>query len=772
MPVSPTQPRQGWRRKTVLRFLNPARQPRIGAPFKCFGLSGIRADLWKLGLLVVCLLGGVTNLRADENSQPAESVLRRLLPYLYSQISLHIAPSSDGRDYFRLSGERGHITVEGNNNSALLYGVNWYLKYVAHLQISTNGSNLRCNGPLPTPQQVILKESPYRYRYALNQNVDGYTSPYWDGPRWQREIDLLALSGINALLIERGTDTVLYETFREFGYSDKEIRQWITQPAHQNWQLMGNLCCFDEPISRALLKRRADSARQIIAELRALGITPVLPGYYGIVPSSFQQKHPAAHVIAQGDWNGFARPSWLDPRDPLFARVAATFYKKQRELFGNTTIYDMEMFQEGGAAGTVPIGEASQRVQAALEAAHPDAYWMLLGWQANPPAQLLQQVDRKRLLIVDIEQGRNPDNHRDQRFQGAAYLFGGLWDFGGRTTMGANLYDYAVRLPTLAGTASKPAGTAVFPEGMDNSPYVFDLFTEMAWHSEPIDLSAWTAQYATRRYGVDDPHAQRAWQILLSTAYGNRADGVSEHGERDAAQESLFDAQPSLTATRVSNWAPDIIRYQPEAFEEALVELLCVSPSARATETYHYDLVDVARQVMANRSRLLLPEINAAYRSRNERRFTELSDQWLHWMQLQNELLSTNQSFLLGPWLDRVRAWASSPGERALLDYDARSILTTWGDRTASEAGLHDYSNKDWAGLTSDLYEKRWSLYFANLRTALKTGNDPKPIDWFALSDAWNHEHQAYPTQPHGDSYASALRIARELHLFEAHPAK
>ena len=197
--------------------------------------------------------------------------------------------------------------------------MNWYLKYVAHLQISTNGSNLRCNGPLPVPAEVILRESPYRYRYALNQNVDGYTTPYWDWPRWQREIDLLALSGINTLLIERGTDAVLYETFREFGYSDQEVRQWITQPAHQNWQLMGNLCCFDEPISRALLKRRADSARQIIARLRALGITPVLPGYYGIVPASFQQKHPEAHVIAQGDWNGFARPGWLDPRDPLFA---------------------------------------------------------------------------------------------------------------------------------------------------------------------------------------------------------------------------------------------------------------------------------------------------------------------------------------------------------------------------------------------------------------------------------------------------------------------
>jgi alpha-N-acetylglucosaminidase len=721
-------------------------------------------------LLIVCLLGGgFARLNATSVSaagiQPAEAALKRLLPGLYPQITLRLTGQRDGGDCFRISGKRGHIIVEGNNKSALLFGVNWYLKYVAHLQISSNGNNLNYKGLLPAPHEVILQRSPYRYRYALNQNVDGYTTPYWDWARWEREIDLLALSGVNTMLVERGTDAVLYETFHEFGYSDREIRRWITQPAHQNWQLMDNLCCFDEPISRALLKKRADSARQIIARLRALGITPVLPGYYGIVPSNFTQKHPGVRVTAQGNWNGFARPGWLDPRDPIFAKVAAAFYQKQRELFGDTTIYDMEMFQEGGSSGTVPIGEASLEVQAALQRAHPDAYWMTLGWQANPPAQLLQHINRQRLLIVDIEQDRTPDNDRDQRFKGAAYLFGGLWNFGGRNTMGANIYDYAVRLPALAATASKPAGIAIFPEGMDNNPFVFDLFTEMAWHAQPVNLSDWTAKYATRRYGVTDLHTQRAWQILLETAYSNRADGITDHGERDAAQESLFNAQPSLTATRVSTWAPDSIRYRPEVFEGALVEMLQATPCLRSSETYRYDLVDIARQVLANRSRLLLPQINAAYRSRDERTFSTLTHQWLHLMELQNALLSTNAAFMLGPWLDPVPRWASSEDELKRLEYDARSVLTTWGDRTASEAGLHDYGNRDWAGLTSDVYLKRWTLYFADLATSLKTGTDPKPIDWFGLSDAWNRERKTYPTQPRGDSYASALGIARQLHL-------
>jgi alpha-N-acetylglucosaminidase len=702
-------------------------------------------------------------------SEPPQAVLQRLLPGLSQQITLSVAPRSDGRDSFRIFGDKGRVKVEGSSASATLFGVNWYLKYVAHLQISPNGSQLAVHGKLPLPTEVIEKETPYPYRYALNQNNDGYTTPYWTWPRWQHEIDVLAVSGINAMLVERGTDMVLYQTFRDFGYSDEEIRHWITQPAHQNWQLMGNMCCFNEPISSALLEKRTQSAKQIIARLRELGITPVLPGYYGMVPADFAKKHPGAHVVPQGDWNGFTRPAWLDPRDPLFAKVAASFYRHQRELFGDSKIYDMEIFQEGGSSGDVPVKDAARQIHLALEAAHPNAMWMLLAWQANPPPQLLEGVDRKHLLIIDIEQARIPRESREKDFQDAPFLFGGLWEFGGRTTMGANLYDYAVRLPKMGKSAGNLAGTAVFPEGIDNNPMAFDLFTEMAWMSEPVDLASWTAGYVARRYGADDPHAQRAWQILLSTAYAGRADGVLNHGERDAAQESLFNAQPSLDAVRASTWSPDLIRYTPADFEKALAELLRVSPALRKEETYQYDLVDVARQVLANRSRSLLPEIKTAYDSKDEASFGRLTRSWLHLMQLQNDLLATNSFFMVGPWLQYVAAWPSTAEERSRLDYDARSILTTWGDRNASEAGLHDYGNKDWAGLTADYYEQRWRLYFTSLDHALKTNSQPQTIDWFAVGETWNRGREQYPLIPQGDSYAVASQIAKELQLPSEH---
>ncbi|HEV2285914.1 MAG TPA: alpha-N-acetylglucosaminidase [Steroidobacteraceae bacterium] len=697
------------------------------------------------------------------DTRPVAAALARLLPKQAAQFELRTLDSPGGHERLRISGIEGHVRIEGSTPSALFFGANWYLKYVARRHFSESGDQTGAGSALPAPAAPIEIETPYRWRYALNENVDGYTAPYWDFAHWQREIDFLALSGINAMLIERGTDTVLYRTFRDFGYTDAEIRAWITEPAHQNWQLMGNLCCFDGPISRELLAKRAASARRIIARLRALGITPVLPGFYGIVPQDFARRFPGAHVIAQGEWAGFTRPDWLDPRDPLFARLAAAFYRHQRELFGDTAVYDMEVFQEGGDPGDVPVAPAAHAVEAALRAAHPGALWMMLAWQGNPRPDLLAGVDRSKLLVIDIDHDRVPRNDRARDFESAPFLFGGIWEFGGRTTLGANLGNITTRLQRLARTNANMAGTAVFTEGTGTNPFALDLFTEMAWREAPVDVGAWARQYAQRRYGTDDPHAAAAWQVLTRTAYDIRIDDVVFNSERDAAQESLFDAQPSLTANKASNWSPEGMRYDAAAFRRALPELLAAAPR---TAGGAHDLVDVARQTLANESRVLLPQIKAAYDAKDRARFGALTARWLRLMDLEDELLSTDRSFLVGTWLKQVGLWASSPEERARLEYDARSLLTTWGDRKASEqAMLHDYGNRDWAGLTRDYYRARWERYFRSLDEELRTGGAAAPIDWFAMGEAWNRGREHYSDRPRGDPYAAARRVAAELGL-------
>jgi len=105
----------------------------------------------------------------------------------------------------------------------------------------------------------------------------------------------------------------------------------------------------------------------------------------------------------------------------------------------------------------------------------------MMAWQTNPRQELIDAVDRAHILIADIEQGRIPRETRETDFKGARWLFGGLWEFGGRTTMGAALFDYSQRMPRAATRPnSHLTGTALFTEGLDTNPIAFDLYTEMA----------------------------------------------------------------------------------------------------------------------------------------------------------------------------------------------------------------------------------------------------------------------------------------------------
>ena len=44
-----------------------------------------------------------------------------------------------------------------------------------------------------------------------------------------------------------------------------------------------------------------------------------------------------------------------------------------------------------------------------------------------------------------------------------------------------------------------------------------------------------------------------------------------------------------------------------------------------------------------------------------------------------DELLATNDEFLLGKWLEDAKRWGATDSERAKLEWNARRILTLWG---------------------------------------------------------------------------------------------
>ncbi|MFE2185063.1 alpha-N-acetylglucosaminidase TIM-barrel domain-containing protein [Streptomyces sp. NPDC059455] len=693
------------------------------------------------------------------DTAPAAAALRRLVPAHHQQVTLRAMVASGG-DHFKVTGRAGSITVEGTSPAVLLTGFNRYLAEAAKADISWNGEQLNLPRLLPAPGAEITGAANVAHRFAYNDTNEGYTGAYRGWKAWEREIDVLALHGINEVLVYIGADAVYYDTFRDFGYSDAELREWIPAPSHQPWWLLQNMSGFGGPVSKHLIDQRAALAKKIIARVRELGMTPVLPGYYGTVPDDFLAKNPGASLVSQGTWGAFKRPDWLDPRTDLFAEVAVAFYRHQRERYGDSSMYKMDLLHEGGNPGDVPVGEAAKSVEAALQKAHPGSVWAILGWQTNPSREILGAVDKSTMLVVDgLSDRYTTVTDRESDWDGTPYAFGSIWNFGGHTPIGANAPDWVDQYPKWRDkSGSALAGIAMMPEGADNNPAAMALFTDLAWTPGAIGLDDWFASYAVSRYGGEDPHAVAAWEAIRDTAYNmTRADAWSE------APDGLFGARPSLGANKAAAWGPEADRYDTTAFDTALTELLQVAPALRDSSAYAYDLADVARQVLSNRSRVLLPQIKAAYEAGDRGRFDRLTRTWLSWMKLMDKVLATSGQHLLGRWLADARSWGATKAEKDRLEYDARSIITTWGGRASSDEGLHDYANREWSGLLSGLYHLRWKTYFDELSTALAAGRQPAEIDWFALEDHWAHRHDSYPVRTSGDIHTLARKVRDTL---------
>ncbi|MEU8999370.1 alpha-N-acetylglucosaminidase [Streptomyces caniferus] len=687
------------------------------------------------------------------DTAPARAALTRLLPRHADQFQLVPLAPEGGADRFRVDGRAGRITVSGTTPAVLLTGVNWYLKYTCRAHLSWAGDQVELPGRLPAPAAPVDRSTALRHRFALNDTHDGYTAPYADWPRWERLLDVLALHGVNEVLVTPGAEAVYHRLLTDSGYSDAEARAWLPAPSHQPWWLLQNMSGYDGPLSPRLIDKRAELGRRITDRLRELGMHPVLPGYFGTVPDGFAARNPGARTVPQGTWSGLKRPDWLDPRTDAFATAAASFYRHQLQLLGPADHFKMDLLHEGGDPGDVPVPDAARAVEKALRTARPDATWVILGWQANPRRDLLDAVDHDRMLIVDGLSDLDTVTDRERDWGGVPYAFGSIPNFGGRTTLGAKTHIWAERFTAWRDKpGSKLAGTAYMPEAAERDPAAFELFSELAWRERPVDRAAWFDGYADLRYGARDDGARAAYAALRTSAYEISSKDGRPH-------DSVFAARPSLAARSGTVYATHTPAFDPAAFDTAFAALLTVRPALRGSDAYRHDLTDAARQALANRSWQLIGQLQEAYRRKDKAAFGALSGLWLRLMRLSDEVTGAHRRFLLGPWLAEARAMASGAEEEARLEHSARALITTWADQATADGGsLANYANRDWHGLIGEVHLPQWQAYLDELADALAGDRPPRTFDWYALEEPWTRARTGHPLRPTTDAYRTARR--------------
>ncbi|HNX53403.1 MAG TPA: alpha-N-acetylglucosaminidase [Pontiellaceae bacterium] len=725
----------------------------------------MRTVIKLLSLLMISISLAAAAAAAPEKAEAAgpeavKALIQRMTPGCADRFAVEFIPPADGKDVYEIeSGEPGRIVLRGSSGVAAASAYYHYLKEFCRCHVSWNGDQLNLPAVLPAVSRKIRVVSPVQTRLAYNYCTHGYSMVWWDWAQWERELDWLALHGINTALIIQGQDAVWQNTFARFGYTKEEIRQWLCSPIYQPWQFMQNMERV-EPPPQSLIDKRVELGRKIISRCRELGIEPVLQGYFGMLPSGFKEKYPDARIVAQGGWaGGNRRPDMLHIKDPRFEPIAIAFLEEQRKLFGECRMFAADPFHEGGKPGDMKRGDAYKAIQEIILKFDPNAVVVKQCWQTSNK-EMFDAGNKSRTLALDLYCDNMPFWPKCQGYDGTPWVWSLLHNFGGNIGMEGNLPRMANDIAAVFSDSGRGAltGLAIVPEGTQQNPVVYELMTEMGWRGAPADIEAWVRNYIHSRYGKANPSAAEAWNLMLQSNYAITS-GQSPVSSVIVAAPRL---DPNIKGRKWSSGSK--ILYPKHKLYSAWKKMQAASTDLGAADTYRFDLADVARQSLCNLARDVYDRMSDAYKARDLEGFKKQSATLLGIIGDLETLTATRREWLMGKWVADALQWGGTEDEKTYLDRNARLLLTTWLPNP--NTALSDYASREWSGLLGEYYYTRWSLFVKALTNDLE-GTEKFSMDKYAKDRAafevkWINGRSPLRSAPAGDTVAvSAALLAK-----------
>ncbi len=653
----------------------------------------------------------------------AKALIERVTPGYLSQFKLEIIDSPD-KDVYEISADKGKILLKGNSTVSLAVAYNAYLKKYCNFHLSWCGDQTALPEQLPLPGEPISGEINGKYRAYLNYCSFSYSAAWWDWERWQRELDFMAMNGVNMPLTIVGLEGVWYNALLKMGHTDQQAREYLSGPAYFAWQWMTNVEGFAGPLPKSWIDSHVELGQKIMKRELELGMQPIQQGYSGCVPSKFKEMFPEAKIQMKEGWCGFAPVAQLDPTDPLFHQFGKILLDEQHKLFGSHGFYATDPFHEGEPPlNTKEYLEAVAAAVLGLFKEHdPNAVWVMQGW--SPREDIVKAVPMEDLIVLDINDAywKKSQDVVKESFWGYPYVVGNLHNFGGRINMhgdlpllASNQYYTAVKM------GKNIIGSGLFMEGLGQNPIYYDLAFEMPTHQNEVDLPVWIKEYARRRYGAESESAYKALMILLENPYKIGTNGVE--------YSSIVAARPAVDAKKSGPNSGFKIPYDTVSLVQAQELLLADIDKLSASSAYLFDIVDVQRQLMSNLGQEIHKQAAEAFKKGDLAAFDLHSKRFLEMLSDLDKVLGTRPEYSFERWVNSAKKWATNDEERKLYDYNASMLVTQWGGQPEPDV-LFDYAWKEWSGLVRDYYAPRWEKFYAMLRDHLvsKTPYDENAV--------------------------------------------
>lgn len=657
-------------------------------------------------------------------------------------------------DYFSVASIRGKIVLTSNSGVGLASAFNCYLKDVCHCHISRFGKQVKLPKTLPSVNGKIDRTTKFQYRYAYNYCTHSYSMAFWGENEWQKEIDFLAMNGINLVLDILGMEEVYRRFLTKLGYRHREIKNFLVGPSYCAWFYMSNICGIGGPIHDDFFYEKCELARKNHRRMKALGMNVVLQAYTGMVPRDIQKKDRDVPVIPQGKWKGIERPLIVCPDSVSYSKYAKLFYECQREVFGDIThFYAGDICHEGGKLNNRKARESYANVMESMLGFDKEAQWVMQCWSLNPNKTFTNAVKKYRnnhIIMLDLHFEKIPHNTNklSRLAKYGVVLEGMLNNFGGRH----GLYGPVDTISQKVEEASKRPnfkGIALTSESTNMNPMVTEIFLNFIWENV-TDINEWVKEYAVRRYGKHNENIEKSMELLLKTVY-SEDNCTSMFGAPEClACRRPLDPEKKLFTARGSVK----ISYSTKDFDEAVKLFLKDFDKFKNNECYIYDAVDLLRQSLVNKLTDVAGKMSSAYKTKNYFAFMENSEKMMSYFDMLDRVLLNSRDFSFSAYIEPVKEYTDKLDDftKELYMINAKALITTWYCRLLADKGnLHDYAHRQMGDLITSFYKMRWEKLIEQVKTEMD-GGKPAPIDWFKLEWDWVLGETKYTKKVREDS--------------------
>ncbi|MBS1704723.1 MAG: alpha-N-acetylglucosaminidase C-terminal domain-containing protein [Armatimonadetes bacterium] len=684
---------------------------------------------WVLAMLAVmsCVTASAT---PQENA--AKGVLQRLIGKRAAQFSFKQIDSTEGRDRYTVSASQGKVQVVGTTAVAMCRGAYDYLKDYCHCLVTWDGDQLALPTTFPDAQ-LDSGPNPNIYRHYFNVCTFGYTTAFWDWKRWQREIDWMALHGINMPLSMNGLEKVWQTVWRQYGLTDAQIRAHFVGPAFRPWQWMGNVDSHGGPMPQDWIDRQAALQQKILNREFELGMKPVTPAFASFIPAAFAAKLDPNQVRRSSGWCYFEPTYMLDPRNPLFEEIGTKFIQAYKKQFGRTAgLYLADIYNEMSPqvkedTKLQELREIAQAVHRTIKSGDPKGTWVMQGWLffnernfwKDPEVEAyLDGVPDQDMVLLDLASEAYEVWRVHAAFRKKPYIWNMLHNYGQNTVLSGDLRNIATK-PIAAlndPNHGQMAGMGITMEGIEQNAVMYELMTDMMWRKTAVDPEKWIEQYGVNRYGLDSPEVRKAWRETIGDIYLGKVQTEAAAYTRRPSMDQLGEPGDEATDCR-----------------SRIKALLALPTMLHQSPLWRRDVVDIAKRYGDFAVRGAMANVVEKIESKDNAKIQGARAQFDALMSALDSLLSVVPEHRMSRWIEMARSTVGKT-DQDLLERNARLQVTVWGGPI-----LYDYAAKEWSGLVWDYYRPRWDHYFDGLEAGKEVTDLPQwELEWCGRTDLPN----------------------------------